>query len=283
MMNYTEVKFSFQPFDSIYPELLSASLAEIGFDTFHNEGETLLAYTPSGTISNEEIEDVINAFFIPDIKITFETSEIEEHNWNEEWEKMHYEPIIINDLCAIHAPHHENIPSVRYDIIINPRMAFGSGTHETTSMLTEILLNKDLKGKKTLDMGCGTGILAISMSLSGAENVYAIDIDEKSVANTTENISLNNIKNIETILGDASAISRIGNPLNLIVANIHKNIIINDMHLYANALTPKGELLVSGFYTEDANDILASAKEYGLSLKQTYSKNNWCVLLLQAT
>ena len=94
MMNYTEVKFSFQPFDSIYPELLSASLAEIGFDTFHNEGETLLAYTPSGTISNEEIEDVINAFFIPDIKITFETSEIEEHNWNEEWEKMHYEPII---------------------------------------------------------------------------------------------------------------------------------------------------------------------------------------------
>jgi ribosomal protein L11 methyltransferase len=150
-------------------------------------------------------------------------------------------------------------------------------------MLTEILLNKDLKGKKTLDMGCGTGILAIAMSLSGAENVYAIDIDEKSVANTIENISLNNIKNIETILGDASAISRIGNPLNLIVANIHKNIIINDMHLYANALTPKGELLVSGFYTEDANDILASAKEYGLSLKQTYSKNNWCVLLLQAT
>jgi ribosomal protein L11 methyltransferase len=196
---------------------------------------------------------------------------------------MHYEPIIINDLCAIHAPHHENIPSVRYDIIINPRMAFGSGTHETTSMLTEILLNKDLKGKKTLDMGCGTGILAIAMSLSGAENVYAIDIDEKSVANTTENISLNNINNIETILGDASAISKIGKPLNLIVANIHKNIIINDMHLYANALTPKGELIVSGFYTEDANDILTSAKEYGLSLKQTYSKNNWCVLLLQAT
>ena len=95
MMNYTEVKFSFQPFDNIYPELLSASLVEIGFDTFHNEGEILLAYTPSGTISNEEIEDVINAFFIPDIKITFETSEIEEHNWNEEWEKMHYEPIII--------------------------------------------------------------------------------------------------------------------------------------------------------------------------------------------
>lgn len=283
-MNYTEVKFTFQPFDSIYHDLLSASLAEIGFDTFHTEGEMLLAYIPNGSISNKEIENVISEFFIPDIKITFETTEIEDRNWNEEWEKTHYEPIIIGDLCAIHAPHHKNIPLVQHDIIINPRMAFGSGTHETTSMLTEILLNKDdLKDKNTLDMGCGTGILAIAMSLSGAKNVYAIDIDEKSVDNTIENISLNGITNIETMQGDAYSISKIGKQFNLIAANIHKNIIINDMCHYTNALAPKGELLVSGFYTEDANDILSIAEEYGLSLKRTYSKNNWCVLQLQAT
>lgn len=279
-MNHTEVKFTFSPFDSIYPDLLSVSLAEIGFDTFRTEEESLFAYIRRG-IQKTEIECVVNSFFIPDINISFETKEIEEQNWNEEWEKTQYEPIIISDLCAIHASHHTGIPQVKHDITINPRMAFGSGAHETTSLLTEILLSINLNGKTALDMGCGTGILAIAMALNGAKKVYAIDIDEKSVANSRENIELNHLTNIEALQGDATTISSTNTLFDIIVANIHKNIIINDMHHYVDALSPEGTLMVSGFYSDDANDIQSKAEKHGLNVIKSYTKNGWCVLLLK--
>jgi ribosomal protein L11 methyltransferase len=280
-MSYTEVKFTFEPFNSIYPELLADSLAEIGFDSFITEDETLMAYIPTKCLSIKGIKKCISSFFMPEVTIAFTTKSIEEHNWNEEWEKNEYEPIIIPGLCAIHATHHTDIPAIPYDIIINPQMAFGSGAHETTSMLTELLLNLDLNGLTALDMGCGTGILSIAMAKRGAQKVVAIDIDEKSVNNTIENCHINGTTNIEVIHGDASSIPMISPGYGIIVANIHKNIILNDLPAYASALAPQGTLVVSGFFIEDSLDIQEKAKLFNLTLTDSHSKNNWTVLKFQ--
>lgn len=277
-MLYTEIVFSFTPYESIYPELLSASLAEVGFDSFTTSDETLYAYCPHDLYSEQNIKSCISSFLIPGISIDFKTNIIEDCNWNEFWEKNEYEPIVIGDLCVIRASYHSVHFDTRYEIIIDPRMSFGSGAHETTSMLTEFILNSDLHGKNALDMGCGTGILGIAMAISGAEKVYAIDLDKNSVINAKENTQLNGIDNIEIIHGDASSIENTGVKFNLIVANIHKNIIINDLHLYVKALMPGGTILLSGFYVDDISDICKSAYEEGLQLENKYSKNNWAVV-----
>lgn len=277
-MNYTEVKFSFTPFDLIYSDLLSASLGEMGFNSFIIENENLYAYILSTEYSEVQINEIISSFPIPDVKISFDIKEIEERNWNEEWEKNEYEPIIIKDKCVIHASYHNNLPIAEYYITINPHMAFGSGTHETTSMLVELLLKEDFHGMKVADIGCGTCILGIAMSLRGAEHIEAIDIDKKSVENAKENILLNNISNIEVIHGDASILKNQKDTFNLIVANIHKNIIINDMSIYTEALTNRGKLLVSGFYKEDIPDIEKKSSNIGLIHTNSYFKNNWAAL-----
>jgi len=277
-MNYAEVKFSFIPFDLTYSDLLSASLGEIGFNSFIIENEYLYAYILYTEYSEDQINKIISSFPIPNVKISFDVKVIEEHNWNEEWEKNEYEPIIIKDKCVIHASYHNNLPIAEYDIIINPHMAFGSGTHETTSMLVELLLKEDLHKMQVADMGCGTCILGIAMSLRGAEHVTAIDIDKQSVENAKENILLNNLSNIEVIHGDASVLKKQKNTFNLIVANIHKNIIINDMSIYTEALKSKGKLLVSGFYTEDIPEIAIKSSYLGLIHTNSYYRNNWVVL-----
>ena len=199
---------------------------------------------------------------------------MENKDWNEEWETNSFEPIVIPELCCIHDTRHEADSTVPYDIIINPRMAFGSGTHETTSQLVELLLRSDFHGQNVLDMGCGTCILGICMSLRGAERVVAIDIDEQSVDNSLLNCGLNHLNNIYVVHGDASAIRE---TFDTIIANIHRNIIINDLPTYVAHLRQEGTLIVSGFFTEDIPAIQAAAEAQGLKLVHQQERNEWAV------
>ncbi len=281
-MKYFELDFKILPCEEAYADVLAAMLAEVGCDSFEYTEYGLKAYVPQSVYDGTAVEAVVDAFMIPDVKITYEVNEPESRNWNEEWERTGFEPIVIDGLCTIHASYHEDLPRLKYDIVINPRMAFGSGTHETTSQLVELLLKRDMTGQTVLDMGCGTCILGIAMMMAGADECVAIDIDEDSVVNSLENCRLNGMGNVDVRHGDASILQEetMKGRFGVIVANIHKNIIINDMPKYAEALRQGGTLLLSGFYTEDIPTVRQRAEELGLSVVHTQSRNNWAVVAM---
>ena len=203
-MKYIEVNFSAHPCNETITDVLAALTAEIGFESFVPcEGGTQ-AYIQKALFDEEALKNVLADFPIPDTDITYTLAEPEDKDWNEEWEKNYFQPIVIGDRCVIHSTFHTDYPKTEYDIVINPQMAFGTGHHETTSSIIAELLDADLKGKSVLDMGCGTSILAILASMRGANPVTAIDIDDWCVNNSRDNIALNHIDNITVELGDAS-------------------------------------------------------------------------------
>ena len=273
-MNYSVSHFSLTPMSDTAADLLTALLAEQGYDAFEQTEDGVDAYSPTDVLPQTDVDALVAAFPLPDVSITFHTEPMENKDWNEEWETNSFEPILIPDLCCIHDTRHSAPANIPYDIVINPRMAFGSGTHETTSQLVELLLRTDFKNKTVLDMGCGTCILGICMSLRGAERVVAIDIDEQSVDNSLLNCGLNHLHNISVVHGDASAID---GEFDTIVANIHRNIIINDMPTYVSHLRKGGTLIVSGFFTEDLPAIQTAAEAQGLTLVHQQERNNWTV------
>ena len=195
-------------------------------------------------------------------------------NWNEEWEK-NFEPIEVDNTCRVRAPFHE-YKEVQYDIVIEPKMSFGTGHHETTFMVIQHLLETDVTGKKTLDMGCGTAILAILAEMKGAQPIDAIDIDNWCYLNSIENAERNNCKHISVYEGDASLLP--GRTYDVIIANINRNILLNDMQVYVDCLNPGGTLLLSGFYEEDIPAIDESCSSKGLKLIKKHQKNNWVAL-----
>jgi ribosomal protein L11 methyltransferase len=198
---------------------------------------------------------------------------IPDQNWNEAWEKNYFKPVVIGGECMIRAPFHTEFPNAKYEIIIEPNMAFGTGNHETTATIVESILQNDLTGKTILDMGCGTGILSILASMKGAKHITAIDIDKWSYEGTKENAKLNNIKNIDIFLGDAQLLNH--QKFDLIFANIHKNVLLNDMEAYYKVLNQGGNLIMSGFYLEDIPDIKAKAESIGLTDNGFVEKNTW--------
>ncbi len=282
-MKYIELDFDLAPYDEAYADVLAAMLAEAGCDSFEYTERGLKAYVKQEDYDEDGVRTVVGDFPVDGVRISYEVSEPEQKNWNEEWERSGFEPIVIDGLCTIHASYHEGLPRLKYDILINPRMAFGSGTHETTSQLVELLLTSELKGRRVLDMGCGTCILGIAMMMAGARECVAIDIDEDSVENAVSNCALNGIDNVEVLHGDASLLAeyKADKGFDVIVANIHKNIIVNDMASYVETLHNGGMLLLSGFYTEDVPTVRQCAEELGLRLVHTRSKNNWAVMQLQ--
>jgi ribosomal protein L11 methyltransferase len=195
-------------------------------------------------------------------------------NWNEEWEK-NFEPIQVDDLVSIRAPFHEN-PNLKYDIVIEPKMSFGTGHHETTHMMVRHLLQLDLENKKVLDMGCGTGILAIFAEMKGAKPLDAIDIDNWCYENSIENVTRNNCENISVYEGDATLL--VDKKYDVIIANINRNILLMDMKVYTNCLEAGGILLLSGFYEQDIPVIDAEVIKYGLKLEKFIQRNNWVAL-----
>ena len=268
-MNYIEYDFTVFPTE-MGAEILMAELAEVGFDSFVDTPTGIKAYIPKDSW-NEQILQDIYLLSNPEFTISYQITEIEQVNWNEEWEK-NFSPIVVEDLCTVRANFHP-VPNTRYDIVITPKMSFGTGHHETTYMMLQQLLPLSLEGTKVLDMGCGTGILAIMAALRGARDITAIDIDPWCVENATENVQQNNCSFITIKEGDVSLIA--GEQYNLILANINRNILLSDIPAYTQALLPQGLLLVSGFYEEDLPAIKEKCQEVGLTYLSHIERNRW--------
>ena len=278
-MKYFEVTFSVNPCNETATDILSALTAEIGFESFVECEGGMQAYVQQSLFDEEALKGIISDFPIQDTEITYTITEPEDKDWNEEWEKNFFQPIVIDNRCVIHSTFHKDYPKAEYDIVINPQMAFGTGHHETTSSILGELLDADLKGKSVLDMGCGTSILAILASMRGADPVTAIDIDDWCVNNSRDNIALNNIDNITVELGDASLLEG-RKPFDVIIANINRNILLNDMVAYTACMHKGSEIYMSGFYVQDIEAIRSKGESLGLKLVHYREKNNWAAVKL---
>jgi ribosomal protein L11 methyltransferase len=271
-MDYQKISIQISPFQEWLRDVLNAQLAEIGFDSFVETETGFDAFIPATSYAEESMNEVLEGFS-GDFSFDVKSELIADQNWNEEWEKNYFKPLVIGGECMIRAPFHTEYPDAKYEIVIEPNMAFGTGNHETTATIIESILQNDLSGKTILDMGCGTGILSILASMKGAKQITAIDIDKWSYEGTCENAALNNITNIDAKLGDASLLGN--EKFDLIFANIHKNVLLNDMEAYYSVLNDGGTLIMSGFYTEDIKDIKSKAESLGMKDAGFVEKNNW--------
>ena len=278
-MKYFEVTFSVNPCNETATDILSALIAETGFESFVECEGGMQAYVQQSLFDEDALKNIIAEFPIPETEITYTITEPEDKDWNEEWEKNFFQPIVIEDRCVIHSTFHKDYPKAEYDIVINPQMAFGTGHHETTSSILGELLDADLKGKSVLDMGCGTSILSILASMRGADPVTAIDIDDWCVNNSRDNIALNNINNITVELGDASLLEG-RKPFDVIIANINRNILLNDMAAYTACMHKGSEIYMSGFYVQDIDAIRSKGESLGLRFVHYREKNNWAAVKL---
>ena len=272
-MNYISYTFKILPISlpiQTAIEILIAELGAAGFESFTENETGVIAYIQKNDWHGDILDD-IQLLQSEEVEITYDIEEIEQVNWNSEWEK-NFNPIQVDDLVSIRAPFHKN-PNLKYDIVIEPKMSFGTGHHETTHLMIQHLIDLDLKGKTVLDMGCGTGILAIFAEMKGAEKLDAIDIDPWCYENSLENIKRNQCKNIKVYEGDASLLSQ--KKYDVIIANINRNILIQDISIYAKSLNKNGSLLLSGFYSEDIPIIEEEAGKSKLKLVKKLVKNNW--------
>jgi len=271
-MNYIEYKFTISPLEP-WREILLALLTECGFESFTDTDDGLNAYARKVDEDEKCVCERIKV--LPDAHIEFERTEIEQQNWNEIWESG-FKPIIVNSECYIRAEFHESKPEIPYEIIIQPKMSFGTGHHETTHLMVEYLLELDLQGKDVLDMGCGTSILAILAKMKGADYVEAIDIDDWAVENSIENATRNHVE-ISVKLGDASVLGE--RKFDTIIANIQRNILMEDIPKYVKVLNfAKSELILSGLMEIDFEDIKAKCEENGLKFLSKKQKNEWIAL-----
>lgn len=251
-------------------DILVAELGSVGFESFTENEDGVIAFIQEADWKESLLND-IQILESDEVGFSYEVEEIEQVNWNKEWEN-NFEPIVVENEVSIRAPFHSN-PNLKYDIIIEPKMSFGTGHHETTYLMIKHLMALDLTGKKVLDMGCGTGILAIFAEFKGAEQIDAIDIDAWCYENSVENVERNHCQNIKVYEGDASMLK--GKAYDVIIANINRNILLNDIAVYAECLNANGELYLSGFYTEDVPQINEAAEKNGLVLSVKYERNNW--------
>ncbi|MDU1892718.1 MAG: 50S ribosomal protein L11 methyltransferase [Dysgonomonas sp.] len=271
-MNYIEVKFICNPNNEIVNSVLSATIAEIGFESFVEDETGTTAYIQSDLFDKEKIDSVLNDFPI-EAEIIYTFKSIEDQNWNEEWEKNYFQPLIIDNKCIIQSTFH-NVPATYdYNIYIDPKMAFGTGHHQTTELMIREILKADFKGKSVLDMGTGTAILAILASMRGADPITAIDIDQWAYDNAIENLRLNNINNVVVEIGGAELLGN--KTFDIILANINRNILLNDIHVYASVLNSGGILYMSGFYSEDIPAITEECSKHGLNFEHNTEKDNW--------
>ncbi|RCU42582.1 50S ribosomal protein L11 methyltransferase [Chryseobacterium lacus] len=274
MQSYLEFDFKINPLNP-WNEILMAELIEIGFDSFTEENEGILAYIQKDIFSEEQLENV-GILHREDIQISFTYHEMPNINWNEEWEK-NFSPINVEDKVLIRAEFHDPDPTM-HEIVIQPKMSFGTGHHPTTHLMIQQMLEMDFEGKKVLDMGCGTSVLAIFAKQKGAAEVTAIDIDEWSVENSIENAQRNGVE-LKISKGTAE---NLGNEMfDIILANINRNILISDIPAYVSVLNNGGKLLLSGLCFFDVNDILEVCTSQGLILENKQQREEWISLLLK--
>ncbi|HIY37408.1 MAG TPA: 50S ribosomal protein L11 methyltransferase [Candidatus Paraprevotella stercorigallinarum] len=267
------------PYSETACDILSAIVADCaGLESFIPTPYGINGYAQTNLLDRPALEKALAEFPLPDVKVTCRIEKAEDKNWNEEWEKNSFKPLWIDGRIYIHAD--ETVPEVKpeFDIRIDPHQAFGTGNHQTTSMILSYLADCDLTGLRILDAGCGTGIIGLFCALKGAAEVTGYDIDNWSVRNTLENIRLNHVSCMEVLEGDASLLE--GMPLfDLVAANINRNILLNDMPSFNNVLNEGGKLILSGFYTEDISLLEEKANKLNLKLQTTCEKDHWAMLI----
>lgn len=287
-MKYIQVKFTAEPDSQDVRDIIAALAAEVGFDSFTDEPDGLVGYCQEDLFNKETLTEIIQSLPIPDVKVSFEAAKAEDKNWNEEWEKAGFDPIIIDDRCAIICKNMEEDATATYPqlekipikITIDAQQAFGTGTHETTQMIVSLLLNQDLTEKRVLDCGCGTGILGIVAAKCGAKEVVSYDIDEWSVRNAEHNAELNGVE-LDVLEGDRRVLSHVSGVFDVILANINRNIILEDIDEFVSVMTTESKIILSGFYEQDAEAIIQKANELGLKENQRLLNHDWCCLLLE--
>ena len=271
-MQYIQVTFTFGKIEDYQKDLLINDLAESGFNTFEDTDTGFSAFIEFDLYSQISLTAVLSKFE-DEFTYTYTVEEIEGQNWNEEWEK-NFQPLIIGDQCYVRATFHPAQPQYAYEIVIDPKMAFGTGHHQTTTMMMQYVLQANLAGKRVLDMGCGTGILAILAAKRGASTLVAIDYDDVCYQSTLENTALNNIHNIEAICGGKEVIP--ATSFDVILANINRNILLDQIPAYANVLVNGGHIFFSGFYESPDLDLIKEAcKEFNMFYKDHQKIDDW--------
>lgn len=257
-------------------EIVTAFFGQLGFDTFEETAEGVDAFIPQRMV-NDELNEAVKALEMQ-FGFTYKVDVIEHQNWNAEWE-ANFKPVVVRDFCAVRASFHEPITDVMYEMVINPKMAFGTGHHETTYMIMDVMQNLNFDGKTVLDYGCGTGILSILASMLKANYIDAVDIENESYLNTIENAALNNITNINTFEGTLETIK--GGNYDVILANINRNVILGTLSDLKNKLAKNGQLIISGFLSEDEIILRNACDDNGLTIIEVKKRNSWLCMLLQ--
>ena len=264
-------EYSFtSPTSDIQHDMLTTMLGDIGFDSFMDDDFGLKAYCSAETRDDQAVEELLRMDAFHGIHL-LAVEEMPDKDWNEVWEAS-YQPVVVNERCRVRAPFHDPDSSYEFDLVIEPKMSFGTANHETTAQIITLMMETDFIGKDVLDMGSGTAVLAILAKKLGAVRTVAIDNDEWAYNNAFTNVALNGINDIEIVLGDATAIQ---GEFDVVLANINRNILLRDMHYYVEAMRPEARIFFSGFYTEDLESIKAEAEHQGVRYVRHLSKNNW--------
>lgn len=271
-MQYVKAIFKFENIEDYQQDLLISDLADLGFDTFEDSDHGFTAFVMKDNFSEQALKDLL-AHYTDDFATNYTLEDVADENWNAEWEK-NFNPLIIDDVCYVRATFHEPQPSYPYEIVIDPKMSFGTGHHQTTSMMMQYILAADLKDKTVLDMGCGTAILAILAAKLGAKNLVAIDYDNVCYESTIENAALNNISNLKALCGSKEVIPN--EEYDVIFANINRNILLDQIHRYAEVLQSGGKIFFSGFYLDpDLGMITAECAKYGIQYLDHKQNGDW--------
>lgn len=283
MNDYKQVSLKVSPASEVATDVLAALLADAGYESFVPEDDGLTAFIKAEDWSQEQLDLVADSFPLPDVSVEVSAVvHVEGQDWNHEWEKNYFQPIVVGDKCVIHSSFHRDFPVCEYDIVIDPRMAFGTGHHATTSLMLEQLLSMSLDGLSVMDMGTGTGILAILSAMRGAADVKGVEIDEGAYLNAIDNIALNSTPAVKLFNGDASLLPGLteSTPVDLFIANINRNVITGDIAAYSAAMKPGAVMLLSGFYEEDIPVVERAAAEVGLESVSHTVKERWTCLKL---
>lgn len=306
-MKYLEFTFTTRPADEAIHDVLAAVLADAGFDSFVHTSDfdrpcmansdnpeapelaapatddRFRAYIRKDTYDADALASAVGNFPLPGVEITYDMAEAEDRDWNEEWEKNYFKPLVVAGRCVVASTFHRDVPHAEYSITINPQMSFGTGHHATTAQMIERILEDDMDGREVLDMGCGTSILAILARMRGAKHCLAIDNDEWCVRNSLENIALNHADGIEVLLGDAESLAGKG-PFDVVIANINRNILLSDLRRYVPRMKEGGIIYMSGFYVDDVAGIRSEAERTGLRLVDVRDRDRWaCVKFVKQT
>lgn len=278
MNDYYALRLDVEPCSADATDLLAYLLGEAGYESFVPDDKGLTAYVPAALYSDEAVRTALEEFCF-DATVTASVELVEGRDWNAEWERNYFRPIVVGERCVVHSSFHTDVPKAEYDIVIDPKMAFGTGHHATTSLILTRLLDMDLQGRSFIDVGTGTGILAILAAMRGAVPVAGIEIDRFAWENACDNVRLNGHPEIAVLCGDASLLQSLA-PADVVVANINRNVILGDIRAYAAAMRPGATLLLSGFYEADCAMVEEAAAAAGLTAAGRTVRDNWaCVEL----